>query len=162
MMCSVSNSGDGQRNLNHAKVYVTKYHHAVWSTQYTGNKNDCLVLNADQFRPNDFYQYAASTLVDGSVIPGKWPPELWIFLPLLTRHSGVGLGIRGFFSHGSLWRWRPGRLQQVIGLKSRGDYETCRGQPVSSRVLFISSETLAFGSISYIDSHYNMYIRDLP
>lgn len=69
---SVSNSGDGQRNLNHAKVYVTKYHHAVWPTQYTGNKDDCLVLNADQFRPNDFYQYAAGTLVDGSLIPGEW------------------------------------------------------------------------------------------
>lgn len=68
---SVSNSGDGQRNLNHAKVYVTKYHHAVWNTQYTGNKNDCLVLNADQFRPNDFYQYASSTLVNGSLIPGE-------------------------------------------------------------------------------------------
>ncbi|KIM98963.1 hypothetical protein OIDMADRAFT_146637 [Oidiodendron maius Zn] len=68
----VANSGDGQRNLNHAKVYVTKYHHAVWNTQYTGNKDDCLVLNADQFRPNDFYQYSASTLVNGSLIPVDW------------------------------------------------------------------------------------------
>lgn len=103
MTTSVANSGDGQRNLNHAKVYVTKYHHAVWNTQYTGNKDDCLVLDADQFRPNDFYQYSASTLVNGSLIPGEQPPQLWSFLPLLTRYSGLGLGSGGFFSYGYVW-----------------------------------------------------------
>ncbi len=76
-MFSVANSADGQRNLNHAKLYVTKYHHAVWNTQYTGNKNNCAVLNADMFRPNDFYQYSASTLVNGSLIPGEFWWELF-------------------------------------------------------------------------------------
>lgn len=70
-MHSVADSADGQVNLGHAKVYVTKYHHAVWNDQYTSNKDDCLVLDADQFRVNDFYQYSANTLVNGTVIPGE-------------------------------------------------------------------------------------------
>lgn len=70
-MCSVANSGDGQRNLNHAKVYVAKYHHAVWHNQYKSNKNNCAVLNIYQYRVNDFYQYSASTLAEGSLIPGE-------------------------------------------------------------------------------------------
>lgn len=85
MMSSVADSGDGQRNLNHAKVYVTKYHHAVWSTQYTGNKGDCAVLNVDQYRSNDFYQFSGPTLVEGSLIPGMCPngvlPLTYFFSP---------------------------------------------------------------------------------
>jgi hypothetical protein len=72
---------------------VAKYHHAVWPTQYTGNKDDCLVLNADQFRPNDFYQYAAGTLVDGSLIPGEWflrNPICFFCVWFLTDGNAVG------------------------------------------------------------------------
>jgi len=67
-----NNAPDGVKNENHAKIYVTKWHHAMWYNNYTNFKDDCLVSEADQFRVNDFYQYSGDSLVNGSVIPVSW------------------------------------------------------------------------------------------
>ncbi|KAH8811197.1 hypothetical protein F5884DRAFT_749589 [Xylogone sp. PMI_703] len=88
---------DSQHNGNHPKIYSAKYHHAMWNTQYTSNKNDCLVLNSDQFRVNDFYYAAADNLVNGTVIPLGWDWGSATSAPLVTAAwSGGGQNICNF------------------------------------------------------------------
>ncbi|RFU26981.1 hypothetical protein B7463_g9374, partial [Scytalidium lignicola] len=88
---------DSQTNGNHPKIYSAKYHHAMWNNQYTGNKGDCLVLNVDQFRVNDFYFPAANNLANGTLIPLGWDWGSATSAPLVTAAwSGGGQNICNF------------------------------------------------------------------
>lgn len=59
---------DGNKYLDHPKVYVNKYHHAVHQNMNGDFKNDCAVTSDDEFRMNDYYYNSADWLVDGTTI----------------------------------------------------------------------------------------------
>ncbi len=70
---SQSFTDTSQRNGNHAMIYVAKFHHTTFSTQYTGlGKDNCATTVADMFRNNDFYFAAANNLQPGTDIPINW------------------------------------------------------------------------------------------
>ncbi len=63
-------SDTSKRGGNHAMIYSAKFHHTMFTYQYTClGKNNCATDVQQMFRNNDFVWPAANNLVPGSVIP---------------------------------------------------------------------------------------------
>ena len=50
-------SGTIGRGANHPKIYVDKWHHAMWPDPYGGNKGNCATAGRFRFRMNDWYMF---------------------------------------------------------------------------------------------------------
>ena len=50
-------SGTIGRGANHPKIYVDKWHHAMFPDPYGGNKDNCATAGRFRFRMNDWYMF---------------------------------------------------------------------------------------------------------
>jgi hypothetical protein len=63
---------EGQKNLNHPKLYFSKWHHSVHDDQYTQFKNTCPPNSASDFRNNDYQWWSYQNLQHAETIPASW------------------------------------------------------------------------------------------
>ncbi len=61
----------GQKNQNHARVFVSKWHHSMHDDRYTQFKNTCPPNSVSDFRTDDYYFFAADNLQPMDSIPSK-------------------------------------------------------------------------------------------
>ncbi|KAJ2982201.1 hypothetical protein NQ176_g1548 [Zarea fungicola] len=62
----------GQKNLNHARIFVGKWHHSMHDDRYTQFKNTCPPNSRSDFRTDDFYFWSVQSLQHVDTIPGDW------------------------------------------------------------------------------------------
>lgn len=69
------NAGDqlalGELYQNHARVFVSKWHHSMHDDRYTQFKNTCPPNSVSDFRTDDYYYWSAGNLQPMDSIPSK-------------------------------------------------------------------------------------------
>ncbi|KAJ3494984.1 hypothetical protein NLG97_g3716 [Lecanicillium saksenae] len=62
----------GQKYQNHARVFVSKWHHSMHDDRYTQFKNTCPPNSKSDFRTDDYYFWSANNLQPMDSIPENW------------------------------------------------------------------------------------------
>ncbi len=87
----LSSNGDelsfGGKDKDHAKLYFGKFHHPVLDHAYGNFPVTCPPNSQSDFRSNDYQFRSSQWLVDGIIIPGKWPQLLIPVLVSTTRRD---------------------------------------------------------------------------
>ncbi|CEJ90070.1 hypothetical protein VHEMI05878 [[Torrubiella] hemipterigena] len=70
----------GQKYQNHARVFVSKWHHSMHDDRYTQFKNTCPPNSVSDFRTNDYYFWSNQNLQHIDTIPADWnySPAAWV------------------------------------------------------------------------------------
>ncbi|KAJ2982681.1 hypothetical protein NQ176_g1226 [Zarea fungicola] len=71
--------GLGEKYQNHARIFVSKWHHSMHDDRYTQFKNTCPPTSASDFRTDDYYFWSVNNLVSVNTIPADWnySPAAW-------------------------------------------------------------------------------------
>lgn len=69
----------GKQNSNHARIFVSKWHHSMHDDRYTQFKNTCPPNSGADYRTNTFYFWSSDNLVHVDDIPCKWTLKLPCF-----------------------------------------------------------------------------------